>query len=198
MRILDIGCGFGDIAFGLANLGHSVVGIDTDSDSIKIAQLGSGQLGIQDVVFQTDYSGIEEQEFDAIICNHVIEHVADPLEFMIHLRALLRNDGVLYLATPNRLWPIDPHSGKALVSWSDARLFTWTSLTALMSEAGYSVNELTSYVLRNLDQLYEGPEHHPRYLYWLAKTFGRFIPSKLVNVLADSFFVTATPRGDMS
>lgn len=61
-----------------------------------------------------------DQSFDIVIYNHVIEHVGDRTAQRRHLAEIgrvLKDDGILYIAAPNRWALIEPHFRLALLSW---------------------------------------------------------------------------------
>ena len=62
----------------------------------------------------------EDGKFDLVISNHVIEHVGDSDDQMRHLQELARvvkRDGTIYLATPNRWAVFEPHFRLPFLSW---------------------------------------------------------------------------------
>ncbi len=102
-KLLEIGCGNGDLLERMAALGWQVQGIEPDSKSADIALARGlpvivGELG--------DLDELDEQKFgpgafDAIIMSHVIEHVADPVALLRACRRILKTDGRLVTLTPN-------------------------------------------------------------------------------------------------
>jgi SAM-dependent methyltransferase len=69
----------------------------------------------------------DDQFFDIVVSNHVIEHVGARLDQLVHLREIarvLRHDGIGYLATPNRWALLEPHFRLPLLSWIPARVRT--------------------------------------------------------------------------
>jgi len=97
---LDVGCGAGLLAEPLARLGAKVTGIDATPEVIGIAREHANAMG-----FDIDYRVGDVQQldgqFDLITCMEVIEHVADPAEFVRALAAQLAPDGLLIMSTPN-------------------------------------------------------------------------------------------------
>ena len=97
---LDVGCGAGLLAEPLARLGAKVTGIDATPEVIGIAREHANAMG-----FDIDYRIGDVQQldgqFDLITCMEVIEHVADPAEFVKALAAQLAPDGLLIMSTPN-------------------------------------------------------------------------------------------------
>jgi 2-polyprenyl-6-hydroxyphenyl methylase/3-demethylubiquinone-9 3-methyltransferase len=104
-RLLDIGCGGGLLAEGLALHGAQVCGIDLAPAMIEVARLHAheSQLTI-------DYRLASAEElarggtppFDAITCMELIEHVDDPAALLAAATALLRPGGDLFISTINR------------------------------------------------------------------------------------------------
>lgn len=104
LRLLDIGCGGGLLSEPMARLGASVVGADAAARNIPVAQLHAQQSGLE-----IDYRNIaaedliaEGAEFDVILNMEVIEHVADPQEFLKACYRLLAPNGLMVCSTLNR------------------------------------------------------------------------------------------------
>lgn len=116
LRLLEIGTGSGVIAHYFAvgsGLGYEVDAIDVvDQRQVTDGYRYQDVAGI-DLPFATD-------SFDAVISNHVIEHVGDDDRQRGHLREIarvLRPGGVAYLATPSRWQLVEPHYHLAFLSW---------------------------------------------------------------------------------
>jgi SAM-dependent methyltransferase len=83
MRVLDLGCGAGDVAFVAADLvgadGH-VVGIDRSPQALARARLRAGQRGLAQVRFVEGdvYDPAPGGPFDAIVGRLVLMYVPDP------------------------------------------------------------------------------------------------------------------------
>lgn len=97
---LDVGCGAGLLAEPLARLGAKVTGLDASPELIAAAR---AHAGAQDLTI--DYRAGElarlAGQFDLITCMEVIEHVADPAEFIPALAGKLAPGGLFVLSTPN-------------------------------------------------------------------------------------------------
>jgi 2-polyprenyl-3-methyl-5-hydroxy-6-metoxy-1,4-benzoquinol methylase len=114
--ILDDGCGSGYIARELARLvgpTGSVVGVDRvderqTTDGFEFVLLESNQLPRDD------------ESFDLVVSNHVLEHVGEyeqQLEYLREIHRVLRPGGWLYLAVPNKFRLVEAHYGLPLLSW---------------------------------------------------------------------------------
>jgi 2-polyprenyl-6-hydroxyphenyl methylase/3-demethylubiquinone-9 3-methyltransferase len=97
---LDVGCGAGLLTEPLARLGAKVTGIDASPELISVARSHASSVGLE-----IDYRAGEVAEldgrFDLLTCMEVIEHVADPAQFVVSLRERLAPGGLLILSTPN-------------------------------------------------------------------------------------------------
>jgi len=99
-RALDVGCGAGLLAEPLARLGAQVTAIDPAEELIAAALEHAAGQGLA-----IDYraAAVEnlEGEFDLITAMEVIEHTADPQQFLISLARRLAPGGLLVMSTPN-------------------------------------------------------------------------------------------------
>jgi 2-polyprenyl-6-hydroxyphenyl methylase/3-demethylubiquinone-9 3-methyltransferase len=98
---LDVGCGAGLLAEPLSRLGAKVTAVDAAPELIEVAKAHAEGQGLA-----IDYHsiGVEDLDgrFDLVTAMEVIEHVADPQEFIGCLASRLADGGLLILSTPNR------------------------------------------------------------------------------------------------
>ena len=110
MRVLDIGCGMGDVTIIAAQLVGSagqVTSIDLDQASIETAQRRAAALGFENTSFnRADIAAYQPpSSFDAIIGRLVLQFVPDPIAIIKRLSGLLRPGGILALQEPTwKLW----------------------------------------------------------------------------------------------
>lgn len=105
LRLLDIGCGGGLAAEPMARLGASVTGVDASEANIKTAMTHAEETGIEvDYRAGTAEALIEagEAPFDVVLNLEVVEHVADPAQFLKDTAALVKPGGLMICATLNR------------------------------------------------------------------------------------------------
>lgn len=103
-RILDVGCGNGNISFQLANEGYKVTAIDLSAETIEHARSIHGHANIR---YET--KSIEDfnasDKFDIIICSEVLEHLQAPFPILSKINACLTSDGVAIITIPNGYGP---------------------------------------------------------------------------------------------
>lgn len=73
---------------------------------------------------------ISDQKFDWVIASHVLEHVPNPIAFLQEIALLLKPDGVLSIALPDKRFCFDYFKSVTLVGeWVDALHFQRTRPT---------------------------------------------------------------------
>jgi 2-polyprenyl-3-methyl-5-hydroxy-6-metoxy-1,4-benzoquinol methylase len=98
-RVLDVGCGEGRFAVGLARAGASVVGIDVAQEPLRRARERHPELDVRLVSSKRGWE-LADASFDVAWAGEVIEHVADTAAWLSEVRRVLRPGGRLLLSTP--------------------------------------------------------------------------------------------------
>ncbi len=104
LRLLDIGCGGGLLSEPMSRLGFQVVGVDASERNIGTAAAHAAQVGA-DVDYRCSTAEALKaagETFDLILNMEVIEHVADPGQFLRDCAAMLKPGGLMIVATLNR------------------------------------------------------------------------------------------------
>ena len=98
-KVLDVGCGTGDLVMKLAKHGFSVTGVDFSRVAIEKAEDRAKAEGVV-ATFVVGKITMVEDIFDAIFCKLVYAFVEDKLAFLQDIRSRLNNGGVFVLITP--------------------------------------------------------------------------------------------------
>jgi 2-polyprenyl-6-hydroxyphenyl methylase / 3-demethylubiquinone-9 3-methyltransferase len=104
LSILDVGCGGGLIAEPLTRLGADVTAIDASAEAIQIAREHAALMDL-DITYRcaTVEHMVEKGEvFDVVLNLEVVEHVANPSEFLQSSAQLVGPHGMMIAATLNR------------------------------------------------------------------------------------------------
>jgi len=143
-RILDIGCGFGQVLQQLVKLGYkNAKGVDISKEAVIFCK--QNKLSVELITDIMEY--YIEGRYEFIIMNHVLEHVEKHkiIPTLKYIREnLLNDDGSLYLAVPNA----QSNTGAYwyFEDFTHNYLFTSGSLIYVLKAAGFNdIRFLDSY-----------------------------------------------------
>ena len=129
-RVLDVGCGRGDLGqYRPADL-SVLCGVDVDSDSFMRAR---GYDRLQAVDLEREELPFADGSFDGVVVKDVLEHVPRPWEVLDEVHRVLEPRGRVLISVP---------LPKASVVWSDythVRGFTAAAVCALLEDCGFVV-----------------------------------------------------------
>jgi len=100
MRVLDVGCGPGDVSFVAARLVEptgTVLGVDSAAEIIEVARTRAAQQGLSVVSFQqaTIADIVLDEPVDAVIGRLILMHLPDPVAALRQFAALVRPGGLI-------------------------------------------------------------------------------------------------------
>tara|TARA_B100001109_G_C18603067_1_gene353375 strand:- start:45 stop:635 length:591 start_codon:yes stop_codon:yes gene_type:complete len=102
-KILDIGCGGGLLSEPMCRLGANVTGIDASQKNISIAKLHAKKSNLNiDYICTSPEKMNSKEKFDVILNMEIIEHVEDVNFFLESCSALLKKNGIMFVATLNK------------------------------------------------------------------------------------------------
>tara|TARA_R110000868_G_scaffold32400_1_gene117840 strand:+ start:22437 stop:23312 length:876 start_codon:yes stop_codon:yes gene_type:complete len=139
-RVLDAGCGTGDLLSDLAGRDFDVEGIELAPAALAAAQ-SKGHS-----VHGGDFESFEPATpFDAVLFMHVLSHASEPQAMLEHARKILAPDGVLLIRTGNDFNPLqqvlsgDLGHPEYWVSADHQHYFDFASVERLMDAAGFDL-----------------------------------------------------------
>jgi 2-polyprenyl-3-methyl-5-hydroxy-6-metoxy-1,4-benzoquinol methylase len=151
-RILDMGCGNGQIANLLIADGFDVIGIDASHTGVEIAnRKNPGRFFVHDVSEDKLPREIADQSFDVVISTEVVEHLYAPRAYMkLVQKTLQAKRGDVILSTPYHGYLKNvalalagkmDHHYTAL--WDGGHIKFWSrkTLTTLLEEFGFRVTD---------------------------------------------------------
>jgi len=102
-QILDIGCGGGLLSEPMSRLGADVTGIDASQKNIDIAKLHAKKSNLNiNYICTSPEKMRSNKKFDVILNMEIIEHVEDINFFLESSSALLKKNGIMFIATLNK------------------------------------------------------------------------------------------------
>ena len=150
-RVLDIGCGTGDLGELLTAMGNTTTGFEIDEQKAQEARGHLARVEVGDLE-STDLGAVfEPAAFDVIIFGDVLEHVRTPLALLRQAHGLLAPGGSVLISTPNiahgdvRLALLEGnfrYHRLGILEETNTRFFTRESLMELVHQAGFSVVDL--------------------------------------------------------
>ncbi len=97
-ELLDIGCGPAFFLDEAKKSGFKVTGIDLSAWAKKYAK-DNFDINVTQGTLQSAH--FPDRHFDVVVMNDVIEHVESPKVVLSEIRRILKNDGVIYISTPD-------------------------------------------------------------------------------------------------
>ncbi|MBU4230849.1 MAG: class I SAM-dependent methyltransferase [Proteobacteria bacterium] len=157
-KLLDVGCSVGDFLHK-AKYFYEVEGVEVNPHTSAIAEQHFkvykrflGELGL-------------ESEYDIVTLHQILYGVPDPVGLLRDIHGVLKDDGLLYINTPNaNSYAMAFYRGKAnhLYGYTTLNVFNEQSLAALAERAGFQIlsfrTEWLDIYLTDLAEFYDHPD----------------------------------------
>ena len=104
-RVLDVGCGGGILAEGMASRGARVTGIDLGEMPLRVAELHTLETGVEVHYRRISAKALAAEapaSFDLVTCMEMLEHVPDPGSIIAACAQLVKPGGQIFFSTLNR------------------------------------------------------------------------------------------------
>ncbi|MFA5022541.1 MAG: class I SAM-dependent methyltransferase [Patescibacteria group bacterium] len=139
MKVLDVGCSSGHFLYSIKDKVKEVTGIEFNKDDAEFVNKELGIKVYSQPIAETD---LPQQHFDLITAFQVLEHVQDPINFLVDLKKYLKPDGYICLEVPNvcdallYLYQIEPY---AAFWFREPHLFNFSpkTLGLVLEKAGF-------------------------------------------------------------
>ena len=99
-KVLEVGCGIGDLAASLHDC--QVVGVDISSRAVEIAR--SRHPGGDFRVLDVEVDPLPPEQFDLVVLSETVGHLVDVQHALERLRTLLKPEGKIIVTYYNYLW----------------------------------------------------------------------------------------------
>lgn len=156
-KLLEVGCGSGQMLARMRDQGWEVRGVDFDPEAVNTASARGLDVRLGSLASQ----GFAANQFDVVVMSHVIEHVHDPLELLTQAHQVLKPGGTLVVLTPNNqsLWHRWFQSNwMSLDPPRHLHLFNRATMERLVGQAGFSQPALRT-IIRDANGSYMGSQH---------------------------------------
>jgi len=141
VRVLDVGCGFGESLGFHAARGCDVYGVEADENISRVVE----KFGFKVHVGLFDDKVYEQNFFDFVTMDQVIEHVTDPLVTLRGVARILKPGGTAVLSTPNAGGWGARFFGRRWINWHTPyhlQFFTRKSMRQAAEQAGLELTEV--------------------------------------------------------
>lgn len=154
-RVLDIGCGTGELARALAAAGMRVTGCDISVEMLLQAVRNDADGPVEWVELHTEWQTLpfQPESFDAVVAASLLEYVTDPALVLAQCGRILRPAGILICTVPNVRYPI--------------RWFEWVAAQVVRPSGAHLAAMPSPAVGRYLKYLAISCQRH-RFSWWTA------------------------------
>jgi SAM-dependent methyltransferase len=143
-RILDIGCASGIFLNEARKLGWEPYGVELSSWAVNYAKenfgIGVFPGNLEDAKYPAGY-------FDAIVMLDSIEHLMDPLGCLREAGRVLRDDGLLFISTPDIGSLLSRLMGRRWVGIKQSHLYYFNKrvISRILNDAGFKAVRFSRY-----------------------------------------------------
>jgi 2-polyprenyl-3-methyl-5-hydroxy-6-metoxy-1,4-benzoquinol methylase len=141
VRVLDVGCGFGESLGYHRSRGCDVYGVEADENIRRVAE----KFGFKVHVGLFDSKNYEPDFFDYVTMDQVIEHVTDPISTMKGIAKILKRGGTAIVSTPNAIGWGSRLFGRHWINWHapyHLQFFSPASMAIAAEQAGMVIDRV--------------------------------------------------------
>jgi len=141
-KVLDIGCGNGELISMLAEEGHVCVALDLSENRLSKFKDRATNLGVAQVQGDVINIPLRNSSIDIIMCSEVLEHIKDYEKVLKEMNRVLRPHGKIIVSVPYKeelMEMVCPHCGKRFVPHGHLHSFDKSILFSSMDHCGFNV-----------------------------------------------------------
>lgn len=159
-KVLDVGCGRGQLGEAIHSLGWEVWGIEIDEGASRVAEKRLARVIRSDILDEeTIQSSLGNERFTALVFSDVLEHLYDPLAVLKRFLKHVPAGGRVFVSVPNAVLWINrfkwflgrvEYEDTGVMDRTHVRFFTFRTAKILLEEAGCKVvkADLTPHLAR--------------------------------------------------
>jgi ubiquinone/menaquinone biosynthesis C-methylase UbiE len=91
-KVLDIGCGIGDFV----GFRENTIGTDINKTIVEYCK----KQGLNVVLFENEKLSFNDNNFDGVILDNVLEHIEEPTVILSEIKRVLKKNGTLIIGVP--------------------------------------------------------------------------------------------------
>jgi 2-polyprenyl-3-methyl-5-hydroxy-6-metoxy-1,4-benzoquinol methylase len=146
-RVLDLGCGAGDLARALRERGCTVSGVELDREAAKLAEQWCDRVVVGDLDNLDLALEFGDARFDVVLAGDVLEHVKDPVTVLQQVRGILSPSGWIGVSLPNvahgsvrlaLLHGAFPYADQGLLDRTHRQFLTRDTVLRLVRDGGFT------------------------------------------------------------
>jgi SAM-dependent methyltransferase len=197
-RIVEVGCGTGQMSLYLARGDRIVIAADLCRASLSLGRAAADRLGIGQIYFvETDvyHPGLRAKSFDIVYCSGVLHHTPDPRAAFAPVGRLARPGGLIILGLYNSYARLPHRLRRFAARASGGR---WVPGDVALAERWEQAERRSAW----LRDQYDHPEEHRHRLSevrrWFAENgidYVRTVPSSLLGGDGEGQALTCPERG---
>jgi 2-polyprenyl-3-methyl-5-hydroxy-6-metoxy-1,4-benzoquinol methylase len=191
VKILDIGCGFGQSLGYHQSRGCEVFGVEADNNIQRVAD--KYDFNVKVGLFNPD--DYEENFFDYVTMNQVLEHTTNPIEIFQGVSKVLKKNGKLIVTMPNANgWGVKLF-GKKWINWHSPyhlQLFSKKSIYIAAQKTNFEIKTIktitsSEWLLFQWIHIFTYPKESEESIFWKGgksqKYFAKKVIIKLITLL---------------
>lgn len=190
-RIVEVGCGTGQMSLYLARADRIVIGADLTRASLLMAAAAAKRFAVDKASFvETDLvsAALRPGAFDIVYCSGVLHHTADPRASFRHIARLARPGGMIILGLYNSIARIPLRLRRAVARLTRER---WIPHDPVLHDRATELARREAW----LRDQYRHPEEHRHMLAeirtWFAENhieYVRAFPTALLGAESEDLF----------